>query len=443
MKPDLEKILAGETEGLSKAVVLVDTAFAHVSFRRSQSWGIFYLESIRDYTDNLRPTPMGSQYDFFEIIVDRNNNQRIDTKEGYYQPTTFSNSMFVYKHYKHDGRIGTRVDTDNQFTNANYISAFLGSERNQRPHCQWIYAIPLMELSDDGKTTHIVILQRDAAGFQVFYPPVDYSKKNLGSAATNALYIKGAVRFEGFQLDFEQLSVIPQIIESTTPDSSGLKDSSKAIPKDSTIGVLPFEIKGGESPGLSEIVSSSVLDSLVSLYGDTYRVIDIGSRSDLIEEQKFALSVFSTDSEVLVKIGELLSAQYIINGAVTLFQDKYYLSGQLVNTSQGEIAGSSRLLSADMKGIEEGIERFTRDLLLLNIDTTVSSTDIGVAYQQFVRRKEGAQVMEAAKDYKSLSQVIDRYQELLDDLIFSPFTFSDLIEDVLSNIKRLEGTEEQ
>ena len=112
-----------------------------------------------------------------------------------------------------------------------------------------------------------------------------------------------------------------------------------------------------------------------------YVVVEADKRDTLIEELKFSLNDLSSD-EVELKLGELLSAQFLISGSLGLQSGKYLLSLTLISVESGAAVRTVADTFSSLDEIYLNIPGITDELIGLSSFTKkrieTISIDVGI-----------------------------------------------------------------
>ncbi len=139
----------------------------------------------------------------------------------------------------------------------------------------------------------------------------------------------------------------------------------QAVPADSiySVAVLPF--RSADSNNHSGLMAAEY-GVMVFTQSPNFRVVDRTNLKAVLTELKFSRSDLVAEDKIL-KSGKLLSARYIVTGAVTSVIPKSIVFARLTNVETGEIVSAA---GAEMKSVE--METFYRQVFGEQIKPTSS-----------------------------------------------------------------------
>lgn len=121
-----------------------------------------------------------------------------------------------------------------------------------------------------------------------------------------------------------------------------------------SVAILPFEVRYGvsqsDADALYEIFTTKIIQSKV------FTVIERSLIKHLVEEQGFASSDFVNNKDV-VKIGELLSSQYVVIGSVSRIDGQYTIAVRSVNVNTGVVEQAESLTSQSISQLVQQIDK--------------------------------------------------------------------------------------
>ncbi|MEK6795095.1 MAG: CsgG/HfaB family protein [Spirochaetota bacterium] len=120
------------------------------------------------------------------------------------------------------------------------------------------------------------------------------------------------------------------------------------------VAVLDFAGRSGVSGIDAAAVSDFFRTDLVKT--KSCIVVDRGNMQTLLKEQELQ-TTGCTETECAVRIGKILSVQYVCSGTLVKFGDKFVVSISLVNVENGQIEGSEREIVDNFNAIIGTSER--------------------------------------------------------------------------------------
>ncbi len=135
------------------------------------------------------------------------------------------------------------------------------------------------------------------------------------------------------------------------------------IANDNTIAVLEVEL-GEEVPEIfSGLITDIVYDTVYQYSREHYTVVARNLRDSMLAEIEFSISDLSDNFNSALKIGEYLSAQYLILTRVNRLGTAYNIMIQMVNVTTTEIEGSYLSEAEDIESIKAAIELCVRNII--------------------------------------------------------------------------------
>lgn len=115
-----------------------------------------------------------------------------------------------------------------------------------------------------------------------------------------------------------------------------------------------LDIKPG--PGVSNATAKAVTDLLIShvVNAKAFVVIERADLAKVMEEQALQNSG-CTETDCAVKIGQLLAANKILTGSVSLLGTKYILNIRVIDVEKGRVENAAPATSATLEGLENGV----------------------------------------------------------------------------------------
>lgn len=154
---------------------------------------------------------------------------------------------------------------------------------------------------------------------------------------------------------------------------------------DVRIGVLNFVSQTGDKVRDAQL-SEGTSDTIISYLGDVegISVIERGQINKVIKEQQFSRSQL-IDSNTAIKIGRLLSANYIVIGSWQKYGEKFGLNARLVEVETGKVIapGSANGTINEIFDIQETVTKKIISKIGLSYGTIVRRTDSLKAFEQF------------------------------------------------------------
>lgn len=127
----------------------------------------------------------------------------------------------------------------------------------------------------------------------------------------------------------------------------------------STLAVLPFE--GDQEFDRSELDSLGELFLTHLIRTETFTIVERAKIDALLEEQAFALSDFTEDSDA-VKIGELLAAQSVVIGRLNKVGNRISLTVRVVDVSTGVSDRAQTIEGTSVERLSSQLERLARSI---------------------------------------------------------------------------------
>ena len=124
------------------------------------------------------------------------------------------------------------------------------------------------------------------------------------------------------------------------------------------ISVLKFS---GQETSESEAETVSDLLSVLLVQSKKYIVLDRSDLKKILEEQDFQ-NTGCTDASCAVQIGKIICTDYIITGALSRLDKKFFITANIVNVETGEIIRSAKTAGFGMKKAEKNIALLAEQL---------------------------------------------------------------------------------
>lgn len=133
-----------------------------------------------------------------------------------------------------------------------------------------------------------------------------------------------------------------------------------------SLAVLPFE--GDTEFKQSDLEAMGDLFLTYMIRTKAFVIVERSKIDEIIQEQAFALSDFTEDSEV-IKIGELLAAQSVLIGRLNRVGGKISLTVRVVDVSTGISVQAQTIEASSLEKLSVQLERLARSLAE-NIDVS-------------------------------------------------------------------------
>jgi TolB-like protein len=121
-----------------------------------------------------------------------------------------------------------------------------------------------------------------------------------------------------------------------------------------TLAILPFEANGGvsqtDTDAIYELLTTKVILSA------KFRVVERSMINKLMEEQGFSLSDF-VDNKDVVRIGEMLSTEWVIIGSISKIGSKFSMVIRLVNINTGINEKAGAITQSSIEGISNELDK--------------------------------------------------------------------------------------
>lgn len=124
-----------------------------------------------------------------------------------------------------------------------------------------------------------------------------------------------------------------------------------------TIAILPLEAKWGvdqmQSDAIYELLTTKVIQTKV------FKVVERSMINKLLEEQGFAMSDFVNNKNV-VKVGELLSCQYVVIGSISVIGSRYSMVIRLVDINTGIIEQADSITENSLNQLYKQLDQLVK-----------------------------------------------------------------------------------
>jgi len=139
-----------------------------------------------------------------------------------------------------------------------------------------------------------------------------------------------------------------------------------------TLAVLDVKLANNVPEIIEGLITDYVFDSVYQYAQKDYTVIARSLRESMMDEIEFSISDISDNISSALRIGNYLSARYVILTSVQAVDSKYSIMMQMVNVTTTEIEGSYLSEAIGIRNIKEAIEICVSNILNEN---TVSNYD--------------------------------------------------------------------
>ena len=108
-----------------------------------------------------------------------------------------------------------------------------------------------------------------------------------------------------------------------------------------TLSVSDFATKDGRRCALVDLINEAATAELTELRAVT--VVERTRLAEVLAEQEFAVSDL-VDTERAIRIGNLLSARYIVTGTVVEMSRTVVIFGRVINVETGEVESAAQVV---------------------------------------------------------------------------------------------------
>jgi Mg-chelatase subunit ChlD/TolB-like protein len=110
---------------------------------------------------------------------------------------------------------------------------------------------------------------------------------------------------------------------------------------DAILAVSEFAMKGGKQCSLVDLINETATTELAGLHG--IKVVERTRLETVLREQELAVSDL-VDTNRAIRVGELLSAGYIVTGTVVEMSTTVVIFGRVINVATGEVESAAQVV---------------------------------------------------------------------------------------------------